>query len=124
MWNQTLAVLYVPRCAACDRRVRPEDPLCATCAITLEPLGPSCPRCAEPCTAPTSVTCARCRRAPPPFEMLVAPWRYGGELGSALRRMKLDRVPEIGRELAPLVAPFLTAAIGAGAIDTLVPVPL
>lgn len=124
MMNLALATLFVPRCAACDRRVAPDEPLCASCSISLEPLGMACPRCAEPCAGPLPVTCSRCARRTPPFETLVAPWRYGGELGAALRRMKLERVPEIGRELAPLVAPFLTAAVGAGAIDVVMPVPL
>lgn len=124
MLDLTLSTLYVPRCAACDRRVAPGEALCATCAISLEPLGVACPRCAEPLGGPRALACARCRRRPPPFEGVVAPWRYGGELAAALRRMKLAGVPEIGRELAPLVAPFLTAAIGAGAIDRIVPVPL
>lgn len=119
-----LATLYVPRCAACDRRVAPGQPLCDACALSVDPLEAACPRCAEPIAGPRSIICARCRRQPPPFEALVAPWRYGGELGRALRRLKLGRVPEIGRELAPLLAPFFTAALGAGAIDVIVPVPL
>lgn len=124
MLDLTLSTLYVPRCAACDRRVAPDEPLCASCSISLEPLGTACPRCAEPLAGPASITCRRCRTDPPPFDGLVAPWRYGGELARALRRMKLSRVPEIGRELAPLIAPFLTAAVGAGSIDVIVPVPL
>jgi len=124
MLELALSALYVPRCAACDRRVRPEQSLCDSCSISLEPLGAACPRCAEPLAGPASTVCARCLRTPPPFEAVVAPWRYGGELGAALRRMKLSRVPEIGRELAPLIAPFFTAVIGAAAIDLIVPVPL
>lgn len=124
MLDLTLSTLFVPRCCACDARVAPDQPLCATCAISLDPLGSSCPRCAEPLASPVPVTCARCRLHPPPFEAMVAPWRYGGELASALRRMKLSGVPEIGRELAPLVAPFLAATVDAAAIDVIVPVPL
>jgi ComF family protein len=124
MWNQLLSILYVPRCAACDRRVAPDRGLCEPCTEALDPLGPACPRCSEPAAGPVPVTCARCRRAPPPYETMVAPWRYGGELGHALRRMKLERIPAIGRELAPLVAPFVAAAIDAGDLDLVVPVPL
>lgn len=119
-----LPLLYVARCAACDRRVPPDQPLCDGCALSLEPLGCACPRCAEPLAGPVAVACARCRRAPPPFEALVAPWRYGGELAAALRRLKLQKVPELARELAPLLAPFLAASVQAGAIDTVIPVPL
>jgi ComF family protein len=123
MLDLALSTLYVPRCAACDRRIAPDQSLCASCAISLEPLGVACARCAEPMAARSGL-CGRCKKSPPPFEAIVAPWRYGGELGAALRRMKLSRVPEIGRELAPLLAPFFTAAVGAGAIDLVIPVPL
>ena len=124
MLDLTLSTLFVPRCAACDQRVAPGQPLCEPCAASLDPLGNACPRCAEPLESPVSVTCARCRRHPPPFEAMVAPWRYGGELAAALRRMKLSGVAELGRELAPLVAPFLAGTIEAAAIDLIVPVPL
>ena len=124
MLDLTLSALYVPRCSACDRRVAPGQPLCEACATSIEPLGPAGPRCAEPLAAPEPVTCARCRLEPPPFETLVAPWRYGGELATALRRMKLGGAPELARELAPLIAPFLAGAVEAAAIDVIVPVPL
>jgi ComF family protein len=124
MLDLTLSTLFVPRCAACDRRVAPGEALCPPCAASLDPLGSACPRCAEPLAAPVPVTCARCRLHPPPFEAMVAPWRYGGELAVALRRLKLSGVPELSRELAPLVAPFLAAAIEAAEIDLIVPVPL
>jgi len=55
---------------------------------------------------------------------MVAPWRYGGELGRSLRRLKFARRHEIARVLAPLYAPFLAAAVEAGAIDLIVPIPL
>lgn len=115
-----LDTLYLPRCAACDVRVLAGNPLCGSCATTLEPLEDACPICAEP----GPHTCARCRRTPPPFEAIVAPWRYGGELAAALRRLKLGRLPAIARELAPLVAPFLAAALDAARPDVVVPVPL
>jgi ComF family protein len=59
-----------------------------------------------------------------PMESVTAPWRYGGELGRALRRLKFGRRPHLARELAPLIAPFLAAVVDAGAIDIIVPIPL
>ncbi len=123
----TLSTLFVPRCASCDARVAPGEALCEACLISVEPLGPACPRCAEPQALhplAVAVTCRACRRAPPPFDALIAPWRYGGELAHALRRLKFAGEPAIGRELAPLVAPFLLETVIAAQIDVVVPVPL
>lgn len=122
--DRALGVLYVPHCAACDVRVPGGQPLCLACATTLVELGPACPRCAEPQAAAPAAPCARCASAAWPLEAVVAPWRYGGELGRALRRMKFARQPHLARALAPLVAPFLGAVARAGGIDVLVPVPL
>ena len=120
----SLEAIYLPSCAACDARVRGAAPLCDPCASTLLPLGPACPRCAEPQAAGPPVTCARCAGGGWPLEAVVAPWRYGGELGRALRRLKFARRPHLARELAPLVAPFLGAVVEAAGIEVIVPVPL
>lgn len=124
MLDVALTTLYLPRCAACDARVIAGQPLCEGCAGSLDALDVACPRCAEPLAGPIAFTCARCLRHPPPFEAVVAPWRYGGELATALRRLKLGRLPAIARELAPLIAPFLAAALDAARPDVVVPVPL
>lgn len=100
-----LDLLYVPHCAACDVRVPPGEPLCRVCASTLVELDPPSIRAGA-------------------LESVTAPWRYGGELGRALRRLKFGRRPHLARELAPLVAPFLRAVAEVGAADVIVPVPL
>jgi ComF family protein len=102
---QLLDLIYVPHCAACDVRVPPGQPLCRLCAATLVEMEPA------------STTEA-------PMESVTAPWRYGGELGRALRRLKFGRRPHLARELAPLIAPFLAAVVETGDIDVIVPVPL
>lgn len=119
-----LSTLFVPTCTACEARVDPPAPLCPPCATTLDALGPACPRCGEPQAAPPGIECARCRAGRWPLEAMVAPWRYGGELGRALRRLKFARRHEVARSLAPLYAPFLAAAVDAGALDLIVPIPL
>jgi ComF family protein len=53
---------------------------------------------------------------------VTAPFRYGGELATALRRLKYQRRRDIARQLAPLVAPALARA--AAEVDLVVPVPL
>jgi ComF family protein len=116
--------LFVPHCASCDVRVPIDLPLCPPCAVSLDELGPACPRCGELQAAPPSVECARCRTTDWPLTAMVAPWRYGGELGRALRRLKFSARPSIARDLAPLYAPFLKAAVIHGEIDVIVPIPL
>jgi ComF family protein len=90
--------------------------------MSLYPVDSACPRCALPIEGPVSIVCRRCRRRPPAFRLACSPYRYGGELGRALRRMKYQRRPDMARDLAPLFAPALHAV--AGLVDVAVPVPL
>jgi ComF family protein len=65
--------------------------------------------------------CRRCVREPLALDLVVAPWRFGGQLASAIRRLKFTGATHIARALAPLWAPVLAAA----ARDAIVvPVPL
>jgi ComF family protein len=129
--------LFRPGCAACSAAAPSLAPLCDPCAGTLLPLGPACPRCAEPTIAPRAgapaadgagegIPCGRCRSAPLPLERIVAPWRFGGQLAVAIRRLKFAGRAHVARELAPLWAPLIAAAVaehGAGGA-AVVPVPL
>ena len=111
--------IFRPQCAACGGS---PAPLCAACAASLVELGGACPRCAEP-TGEASTICARCVRAPLPLDRIVAPWRFGGQLASAIRRLKFAGATHVARTLAPLWAPVIAAA--ARDDDALVvPVPL
>jgi len=111
--------LFAPRCASCGAG---SAPFCDACAASLVELGPACPRCAEP-TGERSILCRRCRRDPLPLDRVIAPWRFGGELASAIRRLKFTGATHIARTLAPLWAPVLAAAVGE--LDAIVvPVPL
>ncbi|MCG8422324.1 MAG: ComF family protein [Proteobacteria bacterium] len=125
MWQALCDLLFVPHCPACDARapeVGTRAGLCPACTQSLYPLDSACPRCAEPIAGPRSIVCARCRRTPPPVVSTHAPYRYGGELAVALRRLKYQRRAEIARALAPLIAPALQQA--AGHADVAMPVPL
>jgi ComF family protein len=124
MLDLALDLLFAPRCGACGRDAPGRAPLCPPCAETLVELGPACPRCAEPQAAPPSLVCARCRRAPLPLAAIVSPWRYGGALADALRRLKFSGHAHVARTIAPLIAPYLAAAARLAAIDVVVPVPL
>jgi ComF family protein len=61
-------------------------------------------------------------RTPLPLDRIVAPWRFGGQLASAIRRLKFTGASHVARTLAPLWAPVVAAAAGDEAI--VVPVPL
>jgi ComF family protein len=113
-----LTWLFRPQCAACGASAAT---LCERCAASLVELGPACPRCAEP-TGEHAILCRRCARQPLPLERVVAPWRFGGELASAIRRLKFAGASHVARTLAPLWAPLVAAAASDGAL--VVPVPL
>jgi ComF family protein len=111
--------IFRPQCAACGGA---PAPLCETCAASLLELGAACPRCAEP-TGEAATVCARCIRSPLPLDRIVAPWRFGGQLASAIRRLKFAGATHVARTIAPLWAPLVAAAADEpGAI--VVPVPL
>ena len=106
--------LFQPQCAACTA---PATTLCGPCRGSLVELGAACGRCAEP----GGELCARCRDAPLPLDRIVAPWRFGGQLAIAIRRLKFGRRMHVARALAPLWAPLVAAAQGDALV---VPVPL
>ncbi len=109
--------LFTPQCAACGGIGKA---FCETCAGTLLEIGAACPRCAEP---GSQTLCRRCARAPLPLDQIVSPWRFGGQLASAIRRLKFAGRTHVARDLAPLWAPLLAAM--ARAYDAIVvPVPL
>jgi ComF family protein len=103
--------IFRPQCAACGE---PAVTLCDGCRASLVELGPACPRCAEPVSPDDPRGAARCRRCatwPLPIDRVVAPWRFGGQLASAIRRLKFANRAHIARDLAPLWAPVLAAAV-------------
>src|SRR5262249_28507015 len=79
-----LSWLFRSQCAACGVLA---PALCEPCAASLVELGPACPRCAEP-TGEVDVVCTRCLHDPLPLERIVSPWRFGGPLAAAIRRLK------------------------------------
>jgi ComF family protein len=113
--------IFRPQCAACGALA---TTMCKACRTSLVELGPACSRCAQP-TGAVALDCARCARDPLPFDRMVVPWRFGGQLASAIRRLKFAGATEVARTLAPLWAPVLGAAAAELGPDALVvPVPL
>jgi ComF family protein len=97
--------LFKPQCAACTTAA---TTLCEPCAASLLELGSACARCAEPTDA---AICRRCTSDPLPLDQILAPWRFGGQLASAIRRLKFANATHIARDLAPLWAPLLAAVV-------------
>lgn len=112
-----LTWLFRPQCAACGAAA---STLCEPCAGTLLELGPACPRCAEPSGGSV---CPRCAADPLPLAQIVAPWRFGGQLAIAIRRLKFAQRTHVARDLAPLWAPLVAAAVSAHDARV-VPVPM
>jgi ComF family protein len=92
-----LDLVFAPACAACDGLLAEPLPFCRSCAASIDP-------------APVRPGAA------------TAPWLYGGELATALRRLKFDGRREVARAIAPLIGPALAEA--AAGCDLLIPVPL
>ncbi len=116
-------LLFPEKCPACDALGDGRLGLCDRCAASLYPVGACCPRCALPEEGP-GVLCRRCAKLPPPFERVVAPWRYGGELAVALRRLKFGGPGGGGR--GELARPLATLWRGTWPpeADMVAPVPL
>jgi ComF family protein len=112
-----LDLVFRPQCAACGV---PADTLCEDCACSLLELGTACERCAEPIG--TSGLCVRCTVAPLPIDRIVSPWRFGGQLAIAIRRLKFSGRTHVARAVAPLWSPLVGAAASDGGL--VVPVPL
>ena len=72
--------------------------------------------------------CDACRRRPPAFERLIAPWSYRPPLSEVAKALKFGRLPHLGGRLArPLAAALRTergVGVGPGACEVVVPVAL
>jgi ComF family protein len=90
-----LDLLFVPACAACDAVLAEPLPFCAACAVSIDPA---------------------------PAGPIAAPYLFGGELATALRRLKFQGRREVARAIAPLLGPALAEA--AAGCDLLIPIPL
>ena len=130
--SQRLAdILFPPSCLACAAplgAVPAATLLCAPCRGKFVPIvaASSCSACLEPVPKPRFAgppRCARCVLDPPPFERLVAAWRYQPPLSGAILALKFRRLDFLAAALAALAwarEPFA----GEESFGLVVPIPL
>ena len=101
--------LLPPTCLLCNGPGHKGLDLCRQCRGSLGENRPACRRCAEPLptgTPPRSL-CGHCTRREPPWDHLVAPWRYEEPLSGLIQRLKFSRELPAGRTLGLLLAAAL-----------------
>jgi len=125
-----IAAIFPTSCLSCRLRLpRPRPPLllCAVCRGQLERLDPRacCRGCA--CDLPRSLRpglrCIDCIAHPPPFDRLIATWRYAGALAEVVRALKFRRLDYLAEELVATAIPFTPPVLELD-FDLVVPVPL
>jgi ComF family protein len=82
-------------CSPCLRRLRPIDPA-ASCATCARPLAPG--------VAAAGPRCGSCLADPPPFDRLMALWRYETPLKEVVHAFKFGRLDFLGEHLARALA--------------------
>ena len=101
--------------------------LCRPCRgrlVATPPPGRCCRLCGASLAAPGPARrlCGGCRRAPPAFAGLTAPWAYRSPLAEVVQALKFRRLAWVGARLAaPLAAELAARSV---ACDLVVPVPL
>lgn len=102
-WSALLDLLFPPRCVGCGRAGMA---LCDACAQRVQPQpAPICPRCGQ--AQDSTTLCARCASDPAnPIAAARACAIYSAPMREAIHALKY----ESRRELAPLLARYLSAA--------------
>ncbi len=95
-----------PTCLVCEAPGEEELDLCSRCLDRLPSNDLACIRCALPLPekSPQGFLCGRCSRQEPPFQRIIAPWRYEGELAELVHQLKFHRKLAVGRSLGILLA--------------------
>jgi len=96
-----------PVCALCGGDGQPGETvwgldLCRHCEAACPVLPVTCPRCATP--AEGTGPCSCCVVQPPPYEMVVAPFRYAHPVDHMVRSLKFEGDLMYGRILGELLA--------------------
>jgi ComF family protein len=122
LFQDALEFIFPGRCAACDGACRGGATFCSICDISVLPVAAACARCALPTPRPVA-RCLGCMTRLPEFAAAWAPFEFGGAVALAVRRLKWQGRPELGRLLVRAIPPpILTAAFSDA--ELVVPVPL
>jgi ComF family protein len=115
-WQSCLQSLLMPtRCVLCHGPgVSPLLDLCAGCFDDLPALQAGCRICARPVTD-AGMTCGQCQKTRPPFDRVVAPYRYAWPMDKMIQQFKFSGNLTMGRVLGTLLALHLqSGGIAAG----------
>jgi ComF family protein len=118
--------LFPHHCALCGLRSHRQVPLCLDCESEMPINQHCCERCAIPLPATvagsaTARFCGRCLHTPPPFDRVIAPWKYEEYLAHLIHQWKFHRERRMTALLATL---WQQRAELHSPVDLLVPVPL
>ncbi|MCZ6499988.1 MAG: ComF family protein [Gammaproteobacteria bacterium] len=86
----------------------PAMDLCADCYRDLPRLTDGCAVCARPAVGDAMI-CGSCQNNPPPFEWVIAPYRYAWPIDKMLQQFKFGGNLAMGRVLGRLLAHHLTS---------------
>ncbi len=127
--EQALALVYPSRCPACKQLVKPGTSWCAKCwpALALTVQRPYCSSCGRT-TGPFQHIddlgrCNACVDEPKTLTKVCRVGDYSGELGSAIRNFKYQKVLRAGYVLGDMLASQLGAQEWVDTINMVVPIP-
>ena len=128
--DAAIDLLFPPVCNFCSDELARSDGgaiLCAGCVGQLRPkLAAVCPRCASPCPEIPSADgeCPSCRGAKYAFSAARTLGLYGGELRSAVLRMKHPEHEPLAMAIGRQLAEVLQASPFPAPVDLVAPVPM
>ncbi|MFB3064587.1 MAG: hypothetical protein ACE1ZL_07810, partial [Gammaproteobacteria bacterium] len=127
------AIFLQPRCVLCDGpgMAAPALDLCAGCYRDLPRLTDGCIICARPADCDAMI-CGTCQKNQPPFERVIAPYRYAWPIDKMIQQFKFGGNLAMGRVRGRLLAHHLASIRRATAVPAIllaepvniVPVPL
>lgn len=123
--NISLSRLFPPVCVLCgDPGVDGMD-LCRPCRLDLPLQTHTCPHCGIALAAESVATapCGSCQQRPPPYDRVLAPFRYASPLDHLIHRLKYHGRLEQARLLGDLMAHWLELQLDT-LPDRVIPVPL
>ncbi len=120
--SEILQLLFPSQCPGCSQIINHPSPaqlgFCAGCWQTVHFVENPCPQCGLP---GSGATCRGCFGARLPFKRAIAPLIYGGQVATAIQRIKYSKATY----LIPALGPLLRSLLGKfSPIDSVLPVPL